>query len=176
MTALEELVAPDLPVAVEAWRVWRVLEHRDTYRLGSVTQPTLWPTNEPLVAECRQPDPWTRRVMRRSPRHGAPDVRCDCGVYGADLPYVGQYLTPALFEPAAARVLGRVALWGTVIECQRGYRASHAYPQLIYVPIDAARDPRRLDELAAALGDYGVPVEVLSERCVEATAAVARLG
>src|SRR5262249_61225355 len=66
--------------------------------------------------------------------------------------------------------LGRVALWGTVIECQRGFRASYAYPVRIYVPADAG-DPWHItwEEVAFGLARYGVPVEPLAARASEAT-------
>ena len=63
-----------------------------------------------------------------------------------------------------------MALWGTVIECERGFRASHAYPARIYVPADAG-DPWRIgwEEVAFDLCRYGVPVEPLDARAADAT-------
>jgi hypothetical protein len=70
--------------------------------------------------------------------------------------------------PAVARVLGLVSLWGTVVECERGYRASHAYPLHLYVPIDAAWQKKHCwDELVSGLESYDVPVEPLAARCSE---------
>jgi hypothetical protein len=170
-----EPVAPDLAEAIEAWRAWRVVQRGTSYLLRSVLKPTIWPQHEPLAAECLHSEPWPRRVWRRPDgRHEAPHFRCDCGIYAADLARVDQYLTPSPLEPTVGRVLGRVSLWGTVIECERGFRASFAYPRVIYIPGDAARTDRRLDELAAALAEYGVPVEVLAEGCAEATRVLAR--
>ena len=73
------------------------------------------------------------------------------------------------------RVLGRVALWGKVVECEWGWRGARAYPALIYVPTGPHRNvsmpkghllgwrpqyvPLPEEEVAAALGEYGVPVE-----------------
>jgi hypothetical protein len=175
MSAAEAFVAPDLADAVEVWRVWRVIRRAGTYQLGSVLKPTLWPRDEPLVAECLHPQPWSKRVWRRAEQHQSPELRCECGIYGADLGRVSQYLTPAPFEVTAARVLGRVSLWGTVFECERGYRASRAYPLAIYVPMDAARNDRRLEDLAMGLADYGVPVELLEESSVDAPGALLAL-
>jgi hypothetical protein len=174
MSAVRASAAPDLAAAIEVWRVWRVIRRGGSYQLGSVLKPTLWPRDAPLVADCLHPKPWSKRVWGRSPRHDSPELRCECGIYGADLARVSQYLTPAPFEVTAARVLGRVSLWGTVLECERGYRASRAFPLVIYVPMDAARNDRRLEELATGLGDYGVPVEVLTESCADAPAALAK--
>lgn len=67
----------------------------------------------------------------------------------------------------AGRVLGQVHLCGTVIECERGFRAGHAYPSRIYVPVEQSDAPahRRngatCDELVHGLADYGVPVELV---------------
>jgi hypothetical protein len=66
------------------------------------------------------------------------------------------------------RVIGRVALWGSIVEGDSGWRASCAYPAHLYVP------PGRLDRpsvdagaIARALGSYGVPVEVLQANAHE---------
>ena len=62
------------------------------------------------------------------------------------------------------RVIGTVSLWGRVVECARGWRASRAYPRRIYVP--GTRAPywlraERAEEVALGLTDYDVPVELL---------------
>jgi hypothetical protein len=70
------------------------------------------------------------------------------------------------------RVIGTVSLWGTVVEGERGWRASHAYPRRIYVPVPSRRawlNPvgglRRPAlppaEIAYALAEYGVTVELV---------------
>jgi hypothetical protein len=67
---------------------------------------------------------------------------------------------------AIDRVLGRVRLWGKVIACERGWRAECAYPDHIYVPnwATSKRPPHQSLEIAAGLGDYGVPVSLLPAR------------
>jgi hypothetical protein len=60
-----------------------------------------------------------------------------------------------------ARVFGRVALWGKVVECERGWRATRAYPSRIYVPADTRLGSADEVEIAAQLTEYGVPVELL---------------
>jgi hypothetical protein len=66
-------------------------------------------------------------------------------------------------EDAVYRVIGRVSLWGSVVECARGWRASHAYPERIYVPTRSLDRSWTLaaGDVALALTDYGVPVELL---------------
>jgi hypothetical protein len=65
------------------------------------------------------------------------------------------------------RVIGRVALWGDVVEGSAGWRASHAYPTELFVPSGAAgrsglRRRAYVDEIMQALEVYGVPVDLVS--------------
>jgi hypothetical protein len=164
------LEAPDFAEPFEAWRAWRVVATGAGYRLASVVKPTLWPAGEALAAECLRPRPVLGRLVHRRRKPGpAPDESCECGIYGAGLSAVGDYLNDALRHAAVARVLGTVSLWGTVIECERGFRASHAYPRRVYVPVDSnPRSEHGWEELAAGLEVYGVPVELLPARCSDA--------
>ena len=60
-------------------------------------------------------------------------------------------------------VVGRVLLWGDVHEHERGWRASLAYPERLYVfGASGGRDDSGAERLSTGLGRYGVPVEVLS--------------
>ena len=59
---------------------------------------------------------------------------------------------------------------GTVIECERGFCASHAYPIRIYLPADVGEPWRTSwEEVALGLWRYGVPIEPLTARATEAT-------
>lgn len=163
MTAEAFEPAPDFHEALEGWRVWRVIEREGQLALASVVKRTIWRPGEPLIAECLAVPRLVAWMLRR-PRHDAPRESCGCGVYATGIEWVGEYLTTSLPE-AVARVIGRVALWGTVIECERGFRASHGYPLALYVPVDASPDPRLTpEEIAVRLGHYAVPVEVLPSR------------
>lgn len=149
--------APDYAEPIAAWRVWRVLGRRDDLRLRSVVYGTLWPVGEPMRARClrhrRSLLPW-----RRPHEHVAPEENCTCGVYAADLEGLRPYLDG--FEPRlrpVQRVLGRVSLWGDVLECERGWRASFAYPSRLFLP----RESSGAEERAAGLLEYGVPIELL---------------
>jgi hypothetical protein len=172
--AAAEPTAPDFVEAIEVWKAWRVAERDGAFHLQSVLKPTIWPHRRPLVAECLHPENGPARVWRRSCRHTAPELGCDCGIYGAGLSQVAPYLTPAPFQSEVIRVLGRVSLWGTVVECERGYRASNAYPLSIYVPVDSTRGGRLAEEIAFGLVAYGMPVELLSEPSTVAAAALER--
>jgi hypothetical protein len=164
--------APDYAEPLEGWRVWRVVDERGRLSLGSVIKSTVWPAGDPLVAECLRRHPFGWWPWRRT-QHDAPEARCECGIYATTLERVGQYLCEPLPQDAVARILGRVALWGTVVECERGLRASHAYPIKLYVPSDASRErDLSAEELARQLGDYNASVEVLAARSRDAPLAL----
>lgn len=163
-------VAPDFAEAFAAWRVWRVVRVHEGFVLQSVVQATYWPRCEPFVAECLRPRPF--KWLRRRGEHPPADPGCVCGVYAARFDELGPYLLDDAFL-GSRRVVGEVALWGSVVECERGFRASHAYPKRIFVPTDA--DGRRgcVDEVAESLAGYGVAVELLPVRHAEAGIALA---
>ena len=174
---LERTDAPDFAEPIEAWRVWRVVNGKHGYRLGSVVKETVWRPGEAIVADCLRSrvSAWLQRRLRRD--HAAPEKRCECGVYAAWLPYVEPYLTdePVSWAGGAARVLGKVSLWGVVIECERGFRASAAYPSELYVPADASLEgDHRSEDIAMGLAVYGTPVELLSARREEAVGVLQR--
>ena len=153
---LEEV--PDYLETVAAWRVWLVVEDRGALRLASVLYPTLW---KPLLAMTARCD---RAVD--APAHLPPHDRCSCGLYAsATLDGAVSYFDgcgPNSIR-AVYRVVGRVSLWGRVIEGDRGWRSSHAYPARIYVPEGCIGGYGSLvaDEIAFALADYGVPIEIV---------------
>jgi hypothetical protein len=62
------------------------------------------------------------------------------------------------------RVIGRVSLWGSVIEGGLGWRGSSAYPSHIYVPTHR-ENGQRVDagRIALGLAEYGIPVEIVGE-------------
>jgi hypothetical protein len=142
-----------------------VVQEREGFRLRSVVYDALWPPRTELVASCLRHTP--RLPWRKRSTHVPPAGRCRCGIYAAREPEeAATYLEGR--SPADAlsvhRVIGTVSLWGRVVECTRGWRASRAYPKAIYVP--ATRAPywlsaERAAEVALALTDYGVPVELL---------------
>jgi hypothetical protein len=152
--------APDFVAPVVGWRVWLVTRHAGDFRLRSVLYPTPWIPREPMIGSCAPGRPG--RMMR----HAAPTLECSCGVYAAAsldeaLGYFDGH-APGV-EDAVYRVIGRVALWGTVVEGERGWRASHAYPERLYVPAEPLDRAATVSggAVALALTDYGVPVELL---------------
>jgi hypothetical protein len=154
--------APDLLEPFRAWRVWRVT--KDLYRaaLASVSRPIIWPAGEPLVAECMRHRSRLATFLRPGATHIAPALHCACGIYATDLDHALDYLMQDAFPFELATVLGSVALWGEVVECEVGYRASHAYPVALYIA-ETHRGPDWGPNGAIVLDlqGYGVPVEML---------------
>jgi len=103
--------APLSPEEVEGWRAWSVVERDGGYVLSSLTRAEAWSRGAPFVATCSRK------------RHEAPGRRCSCGVYAASDP--GEL---AGLGRIAGAAVGRVSLWGRLVEHSRGYRAAAAYP------------------------------------------------
>ena len=99
-----------------AWRSWTLTGRRDG--VGLLLRPVTagsrpWRPLEVAQATCRLA--WS---------HEAPNVDCTCGLHATrEVDLLRRTRCPA--------VLGRVALWGRVIEHEHGYRARFAYPQRI---------------------------------------------
>lgn len=128
---------------VVAWRYWQVSPGR---LLRSVTQKWVeWPPDRPLQARCLEVN------------HPAPDPDCNCGVYGtADLGALKEHGL-CLF-PDVGLVLGRVALWGTVVGDEGGFRGQLAHPVGLSLVVDTVAGAD-LDAVTEGLSRYGVPVE-----------------
>jgi hypothetical protein len=161
---------PDYAAPLVGWRTWTAAAGKSGPALRSVVFESPWPPRERLVAICRH-QPRSRlltRLLRLEP-HEAPDERCECGIYAACapdlvLPYLDRY---ALLWSNSA-VIGRVALWGRVIECERGWRGTFAYPTHLYLLSASRRRGPDARALAGRLAIYGVPVEVVEARMMEA--------
>jgi len=107
--AVEHSVEP-----VIAWRAWALTGRRDG--TGLLLRPVAgrsrpWKPLEASEAACKA-----------ARFHAAPNIDCTCGLHGAHSPEI-------LRKAKTPAVLGRVALWGRVIEHELGYRAQFAYPQ-----------------------------------------------
>jgi hypothetical protein len=158
--------APDYAAPLYGWRLWLVVPSGARLALASIVYDVVWPTGEPLVAGCLHRRRSSRPPWRKEPTgHAAPSEPCRCGIYAIDDPTrLASYLDGAYpGRVAVHRVIGRVALWGTVIESERGWRASHAYPAHLYVPL-LTGEPRSTAAVAGALAAYGVPVDAIPQR------------
>jgi hypothetical protein len=160
-------LVPDYVEPVVGWRSWLVVHDGEDFRLRSVLYDALWLPRKALSARClhrRLKVPW-RKPMEHTP----PVTDCACGVYAAREPEEAlSYIDGGWVDARNVhRVIGQVSLWGQVVECERGWRASRAYPKTIYVPPTRAPlwlSVEHADVIALSLTDYGVPVELLDKR------------
>jgi hypothetical protein len=105
------------------WRVWRVVG--DTLR--AAVWATEWPPLTRFEAQCHdRPSPFTEPDAVASP-HQSPDRGCECGVYAFKRREDAELLAREKVD-GDVLALGRVSLWGRVIETERGFRAERAYP------------------------------------------------
>jgi hypothetical protein len=147
--------APDFFEPVVAWRVWRVFEYWGRCALVSLHREVSWPSAAPLTAYCKLRESGSR------PRHVSPAEECDCGIYAIRLEEIEWESLSTFPWPYRPLAIGRVSLWGRVIEAELGWRAAYAYPERVFVPGRGWLGRRRARRIASKLGHYGVPVEVL---------------
>ena len=167
--------APDLIEPVEAWRVWRVGVCQGGIVLKSLFSGTVWEPSVPLDAFCTgvQRSRW-RPWRLESHDHQVPALGCRCGIYGVRTVAAARpYIDCAPFPYRDDRVIGRVALWGEVVEGTHGWRASHAYPIELFVRDPATerfgfRRRAHVEELLQGLEAYRVPVDVVALKALAA--------
>jgi hypothetical protein len=166
---------PDYVEPLEAWRVWRVGMLQGRVVLKSLFIGTVWEPGVPLSASCTQRHRSRLRPWRIEPSdHAPPEMGCRCGIYGVQSVVAARsYLERPDLLCRGERVIGRVALWGTVVEGQLGWRASRAYPIELFVPAPAVvrsglRRRAYVDEILRALEDYRVPVDVVEPNVLAA--------
>ncbi|HEY2355376.1 MAG TPA: hypothetical protein VGH79_10810 [Gaiellaceae bacterium] len=143
-----------------AWRLWAIEDVSGSARLRSLYQGCIWPAGAPFAARCQAR---RFRLWGRSD-HDVPVETCSCGIYGVQAEHISRLWRGSDVAPGFSLVIGSVSLWGPVVECEHGWRAGLAYPRELFVP-SLKQDPA---ETAAALADYGVPVEVLDASNVRA--------
>ena len=163
MPPVAPLVVPDAVEPVLGWRVWDVVELDGAFRLCSLAFWSIWLPGRELRAVCRRA--WVDGPTVLAP-HEAPVPRCTCGVYGTRT--AGQTLAYSRSvrrrHDTVARAVGRVSLWGRIVEAEAGWRAACGYPASIIVPARASRGARRgpgPEAIAVGLAAYGVPVELV---------------
>jgi hypothetical protein len=171
--------APDYIEPIVGWRTWLVVQEGEGFRLRSVVYDALWLPGDELVARCLHRG--LRFSWRRRTKHIPPARGCGCGIYAAREPGdAADYLEGRTWADTLTvhRVIGTVSLWGHVVECTRGWRASFAYPKTIYVPPTRAhwRRAEQAEAVALALTDYDVPVQLLDTDSREPTEIAAALG
>ena len=148
------MVIPDNAGFKLAWRVWIYHDKLLTSFNGDK-----WIPKRKNVAEC------CRLKMASAVGHSAkrlhplwepaPNSNCSCGIYAVKrmIPYTKPVYGESIGIPAGygLSIAGKVALWGKVIEHEKGYRAEFAYPYELYVPVNR-------DILFSGLGEYDVPI------------------
>jgi hypothetical protein len=107
------------------WRAWRL--HRDEtgrLRIAPTTPRPDWEPGAAMHARCSGAH--TRMYLVFNPEleasHRSPEPGCTCGLHAMKEP--GRLARGSRF----AGVIGRVAMWGRVIEHTKGWRAEFAYP------------------------------------------------
>jgi hypothetical protein len=142
--------APELELTfgtepIVGWRAWRVVTFQ---RRDGTSEPRLAPLYDPITWRPRQ------RVeaicnRRGGELHEAPWPTCQCGIWALPERDAAERLVGSASDEVA---FGPVALWGRVLEFERGYRAQYAYPRKLYLYKDAEAG------LAGRLQKaYGVP-------------------
>ncbi len=147
---MSDALQPNEPIL--GWRLWQVRPHEDGHRLESFTaHHVAWPALARLEARCSLQG------------HAAPARDHECGIYafrtqahaedllrryvGVRQRYARDVELPPPPRPARPIALGRVSLWGRVLEREHGFRAQYAYPYdvvLLGADETIARQLRRL--------------------------------
>ena len=157
--------APDAIEPVVGWRAWIAQPSHadrpcDSWALHSVAYAMGWLAGEPLRAQCRLPRGACRDI---------PGPRCHCGIYAVhDAVAAYNYIRnprrviSGTFSGVPI-VLGEVALWGRVVVGQLGWRGEFGYPRRLFVLAGSGPDDVAV---AKQLGDYRVPVSVMSRKAL----------
>jgi hypothetical protein len=157
--------SPDELGTVTGWRAWNVNRAPDEdgkLLLESVTYGYAWVPFEKARASCE-------RCQSTDPRKPdcTPGDHCSCGFYAAKSLNHLRKMGYHSYSPEGVQVtiVGRLAMWGKVVEGSQGWRAEYAYPEMLYVPFEVARLIAR-----PASDTYGVPVTLLNVLDPEAKA------
>jgi hypothetical protein len=134
-----KLIVPD-QVAVEyGWRAWGIRKAE-----SEAGMPLLQSINGGHTAQAKVEKPfWQPRVPMEAicvrHDHEVPDERCECGLYSAKtLDHLMTMRHYYRYDPAKMfKVIGKVALWGKVIEGTQGWKATYGYPSELYLPFEA---------------------------------------
>jgi hypothetical protein len=144
-----DLTLPDLTDAVEGWRAWTVhLDDEPRFglspKLYSVTRGDyFWTPKRASLAVCERGCAESELDDEGNPNPRVlPGENCSCGFYCAKdvkhLLSMGANYADYDIRGGQIKVVGKVALWGKVVEGTQGYRSAKAYPVSLYVPFEAA--------------------------------------
>ncbi len=146
---------PEIGVeAITGWRSWHAYEESLVEEvLADLLRRREFPETPPklkrFTLSSGNSSTWPGKRVRmeavcsRDWPHIAPDPDCCCGIYA--------YKEPR-FDGTYGFILGKVHLWGRLVEAQHGYRAQYAYPAELWAPMLTAVGRDMLAD------EYGVPV------------------
>jgi hypothetical protein len=144
-----------------AWRLWRL--HRDAggdLRLAPTTPRADWEPGVAIRATCSGAHTRLYVVFNPelAPTHRSPMPGCTCGIHAMkDGARLARSMTPAA-------VIGRVAMWGRVIEHSKGWRAEFAYPSRLRLVCGARHHPFEPKGEPVTVADTGRELVPLCER------------
>jgi hypothetical protein len=127
---------------VDGYRVWRLAGEGAGTRLAAVTRRTIWPALEPMLATCPEHLPGE-----------VPGADCMCGLYAASS--LRSLVRAGVLQHRTVGAVGAIAMWGRVVEHDRGVRSSLAYPARIRLVCGPCLSERRgpVDPLRVAIRD-----------------------
>jgi len=115
---------------VHGYRVWRLAGDPGALRLAAVTRRTVWPPMEPMRAVCPEHD-----------EAEVPAGDCMCGLYAASS--LRTLVRAGVLQHRTVGVVGSVAMWGRVVQHERGVRSSLAYPARVRLVCGPCLSERR---------------------------------
>lgn len=134
-------MVPDRITASYGWRAWHVRDGQ----LYPLIKNTLPLPKEAVAATC---------LEKLHSEAETPHLDCMCGFHAAKDPreLIGWIWRGRLMKPEPV-VIGRVALWGRIIEGTQGFRSQYVYPTALY-----AYDPLPSYERSKLEATYKVAV------------------
>jgi hypothetical protein len=157
-TDYEELLFFDSEPII-AYRVWGLsLLDGEPEALRSITYRIRWPKRKPMRAHCLFNITTGKPVVH--PGKDAPVLGRTCGIYAVKtLEQTGTWHVAPHHRAETnkmVKIIGTVALWGHVLQHEKGYRAEYGYPQSI-LSIDT--NPEDAEHLGNWLETtYGIPM------------------
>jgi hypothetical protein len=142
---------------IQGWRAWRLHRNEEGLRIAPTTPRSDWPPGVAIKARCTGSH--TRLYMVFNPEleatHRSPEPGCTCGIHAMKDP------VRLARGSRLAGVIGRVAMWGRVIEHSKGWRAEFAYPSRIRLICSWCLARKRLPgtpEKVLVIGEWLRPV------------------
>ena len=133
---------PERIEPITAWRAWKAFNDNG-WKLKAIGSTGTWEPKKAMEAVCN----------KNKQDHPAPGYGCECGIWSFN---TLEDLVPVLAGYSEIKIIGQVAIWGRVIECEKGFRSSHAYPTELWI----LSEEKSLEQLGYT---YGVPVRIIEQ-------------